>query len=182
MKPRLLQLVLLCTCLTGGIALAQGRGPGGPPPGGGAPGGPPGGRGPGSPGGPSAPAPANNNPGSTSGNTRNSVTQLGPVGRWWDTKSAAQTVGLSRVQQKKMDVIFNANKPAIVETYKTLLTEQAKLDKLSKDPKVDKSQMFAAIDAVNQAHSALEKATTQMLLQIRQEMDADQLQRLEKLQ
>jgi hypothetical protein len=176
MKPRLLQLVLLCTCLTGGIALAQGRGPGGPPPGGGAPGG----RGPGGPGGP--PAPANNNSGATNGNARNSTAQFGPVGRWWDTKSAAQTVGLSRQQQKKMDVIFNANKPAIVQTYKILLAEQAKLDKLTKDPNVDKSQMFAAIDAVNQAHSALEKATTQMLLQIRQEMDADQLQRLEKLQ
>jgi len=81
-----------------------------------------------------------------------------------------------------MDAIFNANKPAILASYKTLLSEQSKLDALNKDPNVDKARLFAAIDAVSQARASLQKATSQMLLQIRGEMDPDQISKLEKLQ
>ena len=108
--------------------------------------------------------------------------QLGPVGRWWDDKSVTQSIGLQRAQQQKMDSIFNANKPAILSTYKTFLSEQAKLNALNKNPNVDQTQLFNAIDSVNQARAALQKATAQMLLQIRQEMKPDQIEKLEKLQ
>jgi hypothetical protein len=93
-----------------------------------------------------------------------------------------RTVGISHDQQKKMDTIFDANKPAILATYKTFLSQKAKLDAMSKQSNVDQQAMFAQIDAVSQAHAALEKANTQMLLQIRQQMDADQITKLEKLQ
>jgi hypothetical protein len=81
-----------------------------------------------------------------------------------------------------MDGIFNANKGAILSSYKALLSEQAKLDKLNKDPQVDKARLFEAIDAVSQARASLQKATSQMLLQIRQQMDAEQIAKLEELQ
>ena len=81
-----------------------------------------------------------------------------------------------------MDVIFDQNKPAILQSYKTFLSEQSKLDKLSKDPKADQASIFAAIDAVGTARASLQKATAQMLLQIRQQMDPDQIAKLEKLQ
>ncbi len=80
-----------------------------------------------------------------------------------------------------MDAIFDANKATIVDTYKTLLSERSKLQTLTKTPQVDQAQVFAAIDRVNQAHAALEKATTQMLLEIRQQMQPDQISRLEHL-
>jgi Spy/CpxP family protein refolding chaperone len=104
------------------------------------------------------------------------------VGRWWDDRSVVRAVGLNRQQQKKMDAVFEANKPAILATYKTFLSEQAKLDALTKQIDVDTTRMFAAIDAVNQARASLEKANTQMLLQIRQQMEPEQIQRLEKWQ
>ena len=81
-----------------------------------------------------------------------------------------------------MDSIFNANKPAIVASYKTWLQEKAKLDSFSKENSVDKAAMFAAIDSVNQARANLQKATAQMLLEIRQEMDPEQVQKLENIQ
>ena len=81
-----------------------------------------------------------------------------------------------------MDSVFDANKQAILSTYKTFLAEQAKLTSLSKQTKVDQEQMFAAIDSVNQARAALQKANTQMLLQIRQQMDADQVSKLQSIQ
>jgi len=80
-----------------------------------------------------------------------------------------------------MDGIFDANKPAILASYKTFLSQQSKLDALNKDPKVDKSTLFAAIDAVNQARAALQKTTAQMLLEIRQQMEPGQIDKLEKL-
>jgi len=80
-----------------------------------------------------------------------------------------------------MDSIFNANKPAIVDTYKTFLKQQAALAAISKDPNLDKAKLFTAIDAVNQARAALEKANTQMLLQIREQLNAGQVARLENL-
>ena len=92
-----------------------------------------------------------------------------------------RSIGLSSEQQKKMDAIFNANKPAILATYKTFLSEQAKLNAIGKNPKAGQDQVFAAIDAVSQARASLQKATTQMLLQIRGQMSAEQIEKLEKL-
>jgi Spy/CpxP family protein refolding chaperone len=106
---------------------------------------------------------------------------FGPVGRWWDDKSVIRAVGIGKTQQQKMDAVFDANKPAILASYKTFLSEQSKLDALNKNPNVDKAQLFAAIDAVSQARATLQKATSQMLLQIRAEMDPNQITKLESL-
>jgi Spy/CpxP family protein refolding chaperone len=144
------------------------------------PGGPGAGGGPGGPGGGNA-APAKAEAAGLGSASHGGGLQFGPVGRWWDDKSVVQTIGLRSDQQKKMDAIFIANKPAILSSYKTFLGQQAKLDALSKDPHADKTKIFAAIDAVSQARAALQKATTQMLLEIRQQMDSAQIAKLEQL-
>jgi Spy/CpxP family protein refolding chaperone len=107
--------------------------------------------------------------------------QFGPVGRWWDDKSVVRTIGLTNDQQRRMDTIFNANKPAILATYQTYLKEQAKLNALSHNPQATQADTFAAIDAVAQARTALQKATAQVYLQIRQQMSPDQIEKLGKL-
>ncbi len=80
-----------------------------------------------------------------------------------------------------MDSIFDSHKAAIVDSYKALLNERAKLEAVSKGPQVDQSRVFAQIDAVNQARSVLQKANSQMLLEIRQQMDPQQLEKLGKV-
>lgn len=181
---------LFCTLLLSLLALArsgaaQGKSGGGPPPGGPGVGGhgPGGSMGPGGPGGPSAPG---SSPTSTSGmggpGSSAAVPHFGPVGRWWDDKSVVRAVGLSKEQQRSMDSVFDANKQAILSTYKTFLAEQTKLSALSKQTNANQAQVFAAIDAVNEARAALQKANTQMLLQIRKQMDAEQIARLQKMQ
>lgn len=191
MSTRFLRIVLVFFALLSAAGLnahAQGRPPGGPPSGP-PPGAPP-------PAGPGSTSPGSASPGSAgsgaSGNaspgargstgSSHSSLQFGPVGRWWDDKSVVQSIGLRKEQQQKMDSIFNANKPAILASYKTFLSEQAKLDALNKDPKVDKANLFTAIDAVSQARASLQKATSQMLLQIRNEMEPGQITKLEKLE
>lgn len=106
--------------------------------------------------------------------------QLGPPGRFWNDKSFAQTLGLRKDQQKKMDAIFGANKTAIVETFKTYQKEEKRLEAATKEKHPDESKVFAGIDAVVQARGNLEKAHAHMLLLIRGEMDDDQIARMEK--
>lgn len=178
MKARFLRSVLVLSCLvavSGTVVFAKGQHPGGAPP-------PPGNRPMGAPpnGGPLQP-PSMVGPHRNPGKPAHSSVQFGPVGRWWDDKSMRQTVGLRQEQQKRMDTIFNANKPAIVAAYKTFLAEQSKLAALNKDPHVDQTQLFAQIDAVSQARASLQKATAQMMLAIRNEMDPDQIEKLENL-
>jgi hypothetical protein len=104
------------------------------------------------------------------------------VGRWWDDRSVVQAIGLRHEQQRRMDSIFDAAKPTILDSYKSFLKAQANLTAVNKDPQASKDQVFAAIDAVNQARSSLQKATSSMLLEIRKEMDPDQVQKLEKIE
>lgn len=183
MNARFLKIAVTTAWLLLGIGtLAFGQGPGGPPhatPPGAQPGGPPGGMGPGGPPGPNNPSSSGSH---ASGTTARSSQQFGPVGRWWDDKSVVKAVGIGKDQQKKMDAIFDTNKPAILESYKKFLSEQAALDKINKDPKSDQATIFAAIDSVSKARASLQKATAQMLLEIRQQMSPDQIVKLEKLQ
>ena len=106
--------------------------------------------------------------------------QLGPPGRFWNDRSFAQTLGLRKDQQKKMDAIFGANKTAIVESFKAFQQEEKRLEAATKEKHPDESKIFAGIDAVAQARGNLEKAHAHMLLLIRDEMDPDQIARMEK--
>ena len=172
-------------------AFAQGRGGGGPPPGGGGPGGPGGGGGMGGP-----PFPGNG-PGSGPGQMGNVPPQsgqrgpagegpprpglqLGPPGRWWDDKSIIKNLKLRPDQQAHMDAIFDQNRNVLLAHLENVHQAEAQMEEISKSPAPDESALFAQIDHVAQARAELDKANTHMLLQIRKEMDADQIKRLEK--
>jgi hypothetical protein len=131
--------------------------------------------------GPDAGRPQNNASPDRGGQPRNAL-QLGPAGRWWDDKSVVANVGISHDQQKKMDSIFNANRPAIVNSYKAFLKAQEHLQSVNKAAHPDQAEVFSAIDAVNQARGDLQKAASAMLLQIRGEMTPEQIEKLENLQ
>jgi hypothetical protein len=137
--------------------------------------------GPGGPGSPGHTRHEGHQKGRTANAPRNAL-QFGPVGRWWDNRSVVQAIGLRREQQKRMDAIFDAHKPAILDSYKVFLKAQTDLTAVNKDPQPNKDRLFAAIDEVNQARASLQKATSAMLLQIKQEMDPDQISKLEKIE
>jgi len=170
--------------------LAQRPGGGGPPPGGGMPGGasmPAGSNGPGgSPGGigvagdtrqgfPSNPS---SQPGATSSTTRGGL-QLGPPGRWWDDKHFAKSLHLRPEQKKRMDDLFDENRATLVSRYQALQQEESKMEVLSRAQTLEESALFAQIDRVAQARAELEKANTHLLLQVRKEMDSDQITHLD---
>jgi hypothetical protein len=188
MSTKTLRMLCCLLCLTlvpSARLLAQDGGdhdrdrdrPGGP----GGPGSLGGQGGPSGPGGPREPRHGERGKGRAASTPHNAL-QFGPVGRWWDDRSVVQSIGLRREQQKRMDAIFDASKPAILDSYKGFLKAQSNLTTVNKDPQTNKDRVFAAIDAVNQARASLQKATSAMLLQIRKEMDPDQVNKLEKIQ
>ena len=107
--------------------------------------------------------------------------QFGPPGRWWDDRGFAKNLKLRPDQQQRMDAIFEQNRGALMARFQGLQQAEAQLDELSKSPAPDEAALFAQIDRVAQARAELEKANTHLLLQIRKEMDAEQIKRLEKM-
>jgi Spy/CpxP family protein refolding chaperone len=106
--------------------------------------------------------------------------QLGPPGRWWDDRGFAKNLKLRPEQQTRMDAIFEQNRGSLVTSFQNVQQAQAQMQELSKSATPDESALYAQIDRVAQARAELEKATTHYLLQLRKEMDADQIKRLEK--
>ena len=106
--------------------------------------------------------------------------QVGPPGRWWDDHSFAKNLKLRPEQQQRMDAIFEQNRGALISSFQNVQQAQAQMEELSKSSTPDEAALFAQIDRVAQAHAELEKTTTHYLLQLRKEMDPDQIKRLEK--
>ena len=106
--------------------------------------------------------------------------QLAPPGRWWDDKHFAKDLKLRPDQQRHMDLLFEQNRPALLKQYETLQQEQNRMEALTHARMLEESALFAQIDRVAQARADLEKANAHLLLQIRGEMDADQIARLEQ--
>lgn len=105
--------------------------------------------------------------------------QLGLGGRWWDNRGTARKLSLNSEQQRRMDTIFEANKPALINLYTNLQREELNLANLSHADLHDESKVFAAIDRVSQARSDLEKENAHILLQIRQQLGPQQLEALD---
>jgi Spy/CpxP family protein refolding chaperone len=132
-------------------------------------------------------APGNYNPGIAQPSQRSQSAEgraglrFGPPGvRWWDDHGFAKNLKLRPDQQQRMDTIFEQNRNALVTSYEGVRQAAAQMQELSKSPSPDEAALAAQIDRFYQAQAELDKAYTHLLLQIRKEMDADQIKRLEK--
>ncbi len=113
------------------------------------------------------------------GATMRGGVQLGPPSRWWDDKHYAKALHLRPDQKTRMDGLFDENRANLVSRYEALQQEERKMETLSHAQTLDEATLFAQIDRVAQARADLEKATTHLMLQVRKEMDADQITRLD---
>jgi Spy/CpxP family protein refolding chaperone len=137
---------------------------------------------------PSGPPPGNQDdlhrppPGPADGtrSTMRGGLQLGPPGRWWDDPPFAQDLGLSAAQASRMDEIFQANRSTLLGLYRSLQREQATLERLTTGIRLHEQEIFRQIDQVTRASAALEKANAHMLLQIREQMTDEQIERLDQ--
>ena len=191
-RSRALGAALLACLLAS--APAQRGGGGGGRPGGGGPGGPGGGSAgggfsgggnPGNMGGPRGGGSFGDRSPDNGGSFRSNAApragpQLAPPGRWWDDKRTAKSLNIRADQQRRMDDILSANKETLLSLYSNLRREEERLTSLSREDLQDEAKVFAGIDRVAQARADLEKANAHTLLQIRKELDAQQLSDLDK--
>ena len=89
------------------------------------------------------------------------------AGRWWRNAQTAERLGLSADQQKRMDGIFDQNRPNLIDLAATLDKEEATLEPLVDADPPDTAKIKAQIDRVAQARAELEKANANMLLGLR---------------
>jgi Spy/CpxP family protein refolding chaperone len=106
--------------------------------------------------------------------------QLGPPTRWWDDKKTIKHLALRNDQKQRMDDIFETNRQQLSTLLGNLQREEVRLVSLPPGDLQDETKVFAAIDRVSQARADLEKAHAHILLQIRQQMDTQQLATLDR--
>lgn len=106
--------------------------------------------------------------------------QVGPPGRWWDDKHFVKQLHLTDDQQHHMDAIFEQSRPILLSRLESLEKEEQRMEVLTHARTLDEPALFAQIDRIEQARADLGKANTHYLVQLRNELDADQLSRLEE--
>lgn len=105
--------------------------------------------------------------------------QVGPPGRWWDDKHFVKQLKLTSDQQKRMDAIFEQSRPVLVKRYESLEQEELRMEALTHAKVLDEGALFSQIDRIEQARADLGKATTHYLVQLRSELGADQITKLD---
>ncbi len=105
--------------------------------------------------------------------------QVGPPGRWWDDKHFAKQLKLTEDQQRHMDAIFEQNRPTLLKRYGSLQQEEQRMEELTHAKTLDEAALFAQVDRIEQARADLSKATLHYQVQIRNELDQDQISKLE---
>jgi len=103
-----------------------------------------------------------------------------PVGRWWDDKKFARSLGLKGDQQKRMDRVFTQNRDVLQQKYDAFTKEKNNLDSMKRNTSTPENDLFGQIQRTSQARAELEQAYTHMQLQIRGELTQDQLNKLEE--
>jgi len=89
-------------------------------------------------------------------------------------------LGMTSEQVRKMDDIFQQMRFKLIDLNGNLRKEEATLEPLMQADRPDDAKLLPQLDRVANARAELEKANAHYLLQIRKEMDAEQITRLEK--
>ncbi len=108
--------------------------------------------------------------------------QVGPPGRWWDDKHFVKQLKLTSDQQKRMDTIFEQSRPVLLKRYESLEQEELRMEALTHAKVLDEAALFSQIDRIEQARADLGKATTHYLVQLRNELGAEQITKLDDQQ
>ncbi|HEV2575747.1 MAG TPA: periplasmic heavy metal sensor [Acidobacteriaceae bacterium] len=117
---------------------------------------------------------------SRNGNVRmHAGLQVGPPGRWWDDKHFAKQLKLSDDQQRRMDAIFEQSRPVLLNRLESLEKEEQRMEVLTHAKTLDEAALFTQIDRIEQARADLSKANLHYLVQLRSELDQDQISSLE---
>jgi Spy/CpxP family protein refolding chaperone len=104
---------------------------------------------------------------------------MGPRGRWWNDPAFVKLLGLSADQQKKMEDVFEQNRPKLMDLSSELKKRESTMQPLLEADQPDEGKVLAQIDQIAQARAELEKANARMLLGLRRVLTQDQWKKLQ---
>ncbi|HTZ59670.1 MAG TPA: Spy/CpxP family protein refolding chaperone [Acidobacteriaceae bacterium] len=104
---------------------------------------------------------------------------VGPFGRWWNNPEFVQKLGLTADQQKKMEAVFEQNRPGLLDLLANVRKEEAAMEPLLAADPLDDAKILAQIDRVTQARAELERANGRMLLGLRKVLTLQQWKTLQ---
>jgi periplasmic protein CpxP/Spy len=110
------------------------------------------------------------------------VAQILPRGldsRWWKSPKMVEKLGLTADQQKRMDDIFQQSRLKLIDLTASLDKQEAILEPLVSAERPDAEKIRAQIDQIAQARAELEKANSNMLLELRLALTPDQWKSLQ---
>ncbi len=107
------------------------------------------------------------------------VFHLGPPGRWWNNLAFASQLGLTPEQQKRMEMVFQQNRPTLINLNAAVRKAEADMEPLLAADQPDETRVLAQIDRIAQARTELEKANARMLLGMRRVLTQEQWTRLQ---
>lgn len=102
-------------------------------------------------------------------------------GEWWNLPRLSQQLGITAEQKQKMDNIYEQHKLKLIDLNANLQRQQVLLQPMISADNPDKAKTLAQIDAVVEAHAALEKENADMLFAIREALTPAQWQKLKAL-
>jgi Spy/CpxP family protein refolding chaperone len=109
-----------------------------------------------------------------------SLGRLGPENKWWNDPNVAAMAGLTKEQQRKMDLLFLQYRLKLIGLNAALEKEEVALEPLVAADWLDEPKIAAQIDRAAQARAELEKANGRMLLGIRMVLTPEQWKKMQQ--
>lgn len=102
-------------------------------------------------------------------------------GKWWKRPRIAQELALSPEQSEKLEKIFAAAKPKLIDLRADFEKKQFDYDQAMQSDNVDRKALEAKIEAREQSRAALQKELALMELDMKAVLSPEQRQKLVRM-
>jgi TonB family protein len=102
-------------------------------------------------------------------------------GKWWKNSATVRAVDLSEAQVARLEAIFLQHQPRLAGLRSSLLSEEERLRVLLEADRLDDQAISAQRKSVTRSRSELLEESSEMTLEMRRVMTAEQWRKLEKM-
>jgi TonB family protein len=102
-------------------------------------------------------------------------------GKWWKNSEIVNDLQLSEVQVNQIEQTFLHHRSALSSLYEELQQREFELKMLMKADPIDESKILSQIELVAVSRTALEKANSAMMLDIRKDLTREQWEKLQEI-
>ena len=104
------------------------------------------------------------------------------LGKWWKNSEIVKSLNLSDAQVNQIEQTFLHHRPALARLYEDLQKQELELKTLMRADRIDESRILSQTELVAVSRTALEKANSAMMLDIRKDLTKEQWEKLQEIQ